>query len=233
LWAASMGTDSGYCIGSSCITAWSQASPGDPVTLSAVRTYTSSGTWTKPSDLSYVVVEVWGGGGSGSQASWFPTGSGGGGGGYSSEFIPAGSLPSSVSVSVGAGGVAPPYPPQTIYSGNPGGASSFGSFLSASGGAGGTLNGAYAYAVGGSGSGGDLNMQGSVGFGFYAGPAATTWEDTLIRSSFGGGAPRGGGDAYHGETGHFPGGGGGGAGSNSGNAGAGASGAVVIYEYTQ
>jgi hypothetical protein len=24
LWAASMGTDSGYCIGSSCITAWSQ-----------------------------------------------------------------------------------------------------------------------------------------------------------------------------------------------------------------
>ncbi len=35
--------------------------------LSAIRTYTTAGThtWTKPADLSYAIVEVWGGGGSG------------------------------------------------------------------------------------------------------------------------------------------------------------------------
>ena len=45
--------------------------------LTAIRQYTTSATWTKPVGLSYVVTEVWGGGGGGSDNSGALEGTGG------------------------------------------------------------------------------------------------------------------------------------------------------------
>ena len=77
----------------------------------AVRVYTSSTTWNKPSGLVGVIVEVVGGGGgsggiastAGGQAS---ASAGGGAGGYSRKYISAANLASSETVTVGTGGTA-------------------------------------------------------------------------------------------------------------------------------
>jgi len=104
--------------------------------------FTSSGSFSKGAyaGIKAVEVEVIGAGGgsgaaratSGSQISF---GCGGGGGGYGHGFILAGSLASSETVTVGAGGIAG-------TSGSPdggtGGASAFGAFVNAAGGGGGT-----------------------------------------------------------------------------------------------
>lgn len=129
-----------------------------------MRTYTSSTTWSKPAGLKAVKVTVVGGGGGGGTtygAYLYPAAAvpGGGGGGMSIEYIPAGSIPGPVSVTVGAGG----------GSHSSGGTSSFGAFLSATGGSGGAYysNPGYqgpSYADGGAGSGGDINIPGSASF---------------------------------------------------------------------
>ena len=71
-------------------------------TGSNVEVFTSSGTWTKPSDGTMAYVELWGGGGGGGRAG---NCGGGGGGAYRWGFIPLASLAATVSVTVGAGGV--------------------------------------------------------------------------------------------------------------------------------
>src|SRR3989338_3266795 len=129
------------------------------VTFSAIRFYTSTQTWTKPSNLSYIVVEVWGGGGNGGSGEGSNNGGlgngggGGGSGGYAMRTMTSISLASSYTATVGAAG----------------GTSNFGGLVSASGGtagvggyqSGGTIGGAGGAA--GTGAGGDVNMTGNPG----------------------------------------------------------------------
>lgn len=101
-----------------------------------VQVFGASGTWTVPEGVNNVRVRIFGAGG----------GSGGGGGGFGLETIYnlAGSGITSVAVTVGAGGV---------ISGS-GGTSSFGSFLSVTGG---NYPGSVVTAPGGVSTGGDIN----------------------------------------------------------------------------
>jgi len=69
-------------------------------TFQDIEVFTSSGTYTKPSGLKRVVVYVVGGGGAGRSAG----GGGGAGGGTAIEVIEAGSVGSTETVTIGAGG---------------------------------------------------------------------------------------------------------------------------------
>jgi len=73
-------TDGCFAINGTCI--------GQTVQLSAIHTYTTSTTYTAPSDLAYVVVEAWGGGGGSNGMSLASTDGmpGAGGAGGSSSF---------------------------------------------------------------------------------------------------------------------------------------------------
>lgn len=190
-----------------------------------IQTFAGSDFFTVPPGVTAVEVELWGGG-SGSYASVSGVPSGGGaGGGYARKRI-AGLAPGEViPVMVGAGGAG-----GTTGGGVPGagGTSSFGSYVSATGGSLNALaNAAYPLngaTPGGTGYGGDLNIQGSCG---QAG--------LLIAGGLGGGAPMGGmqNSGSFGVAGLFPGGGASGAGTGpSGNTpynGApGASGLVIV-----
>jgi hypothetical protein len=113
-----------------------QGDPGAPqVWAQALRyvEFTSSGTFTVPTDCRLVFVEVWGAGGSGRRVA---TGNGqaGGAGGYSAGWVDVSAV-SSVAVTVGAGGAGVS---GAGVDGNAGGASSFGSTVVANGGLGGT-----------------------------------------------------------------------------------------------
>lgn len=166
---------------------------------SGTRVFTGSDTFVVPANVTQVEVELWGGG-SGSYASATGTAAGGGsGGGYARKRI-AGLLPGQViSVTVGGGGaggtVAGAQP-------GPGGTSSFGSYVSASGGALNYLANASAPQHGatpaGVGIGGDLNLTGSAGQAGLAG-----------QGGLGGAAPMGGSQnsGTTGVHGTFPGGG--------------------------
>lgn len=138
------------------------------------QVFTADGTYTKPAGLKAVRVRVQGGGGGGGAAggtvaAQASCGGGGGGGGYAEEIIPAASLPNSpttVAVTVGAGGTAGAAGSGTA--GGTGGTSSFGAFLSATGGGGGNYGTSSAAVITGGGapgvgSGGTLNVSGQVG----------------------------------------------------------------------
>jgi hypothetical protein len=110
--------------------------------LTGAQTVTTF-TWKVPAGVDAVRVRLWGGGGR----------SGGGGGGFALKAIYGLSGTTSVLISVGYGGNG------TTTSG---GTSSFGSFVSATGGINST-------AAGGTGSGGDINTSGGSGSGGGAG----------------------------------------------------------------
>jgi len=128
--------------------------------FSNMQVFTSSGTFTVPAGITKVKVTVVGGGGGGAMGRDdgccnFSAGSGGGGGGAAIEVISGLTGGSTVSVTVGGGGAAVTY----NYNGNAGGTSSFGAYCSATGGAGGVKG----EASGGIGSGGQLNVPGTLG----------------------------------------------------------------------
>lgn len=192
---------------------------------------TGTSTFSVPSGVTKVKVQVvGGGGGGGGGADNGRGGSGGGGGGYALEYVDV-SATSSVQVFVGSGGAG-----GSAGDGADGTWSTFGTngfYLYATGG-GGAGTGSSSCGTGncggpgGSGSGGDLNTQGGGGI---------SMEDNGVEqaagaggsSFFGSGAPGlGGVNDFVGITGgNYGGGGGGGVGDNGGAGGQG----VVIIEW--
>lgn len=151
--------------------------------IASMNVYTGSSTWSRPSGVRYIRVQVQGAGGGGGGH-----GEGGAAGGYSEKFIDVTGI-SSVSVSIGGGGGG------TYYSGaaGNGNGSSFGPYLSASGGHGANRQNQHSGGVSGNGSGGNLNIHQGGGFSHHAYSAQST-----ANTYFGGGAP-----GNHPQGGHF------------------------------
>lgn len=197
-----------------------------------VTSYLSSGTWTKPSALSFIEVELWGGGGSGAAGNAGGTGgAGGGGGSYNYGRFFASQLSATESINIGAGA------PSTAAgsNGTQGGNTVFGtaSLITAYGGGGGVkISGANGGGGGGGGPlskgenavsvnggrGGQPSQTNSItGVDNSAGGGLGGWGGVGGFSYFGGGggaAGSGGGGTVGGNS--FYGGGGGGGGGNSG-----------------
>jgi len=153
-----------------------------------VFTYDTPGTytWQKPSgNYSLAIVQCWGGGGGGGPAVDVGGGesfggNGGGGGGYAKKTFQFSAVPSSVAVTVGAGGTGILAPfrmnttgPKNTTTGGNGGASSFGTYLTAYGGGGGGYVAMLIYGgfqqikgTGGNAVGGDINERGGDGVTF-------------------------------------------------------------------
>lgn len=199
--------------------------------------FTASGTWTKPTNLKFVIVEVQAGGGGGggcaaTGAGQVASSAGGGGGGYSRKKILAADLAATETVTVGAAGSAGS---AGANNGGTGGTSSFGSHCTAGGGSGGngmSATGGNAIVnagIGGIGASGDLNVRGgSGGYGYtVAGPQ-------YIPGGYGGSSQFGGGSAPGSSSAVYGGGGGGSwrlpsQAAIAGNAGA--AGLVIVHEY--
>tara|TARA_B100000470_G_C19785886_1_gene389827 strand:+ start:49 stop:735 length:687 start_codon:yes stop_codon:yes gene_type:complete len=181
--------------------------------LASVQTFTSSGTWTRPSEITKVIMEVQGAGGAGSAAS--SNYGGGAGGGYAKKFLDVSSISTST-ITVGAGGAATS---GGAGAGANGGLSSWADGTNTITGNGGLGNPASSTAnvVGATGVGGDLNIQG--GRGNY------TWSGggSMFSTDFGGANVTG-----LQKNGY---GGGGGNGYSSYASGAGAPGIVLVWEY--
>jgi len=97
-----------------------------------VDTFTSDGTWNKPSSGKMAVIECWGAGASGGIFNGGSEGAGGGGGGsYVRRIMKLSDLSSSVTVTVGDGGSSTS---GGFGSGTDGGDTSFGSYVTANGG---------------------------------------------------------------------------------------------------
>lgn len=187
------------------------------------QSFTSDGTWTKPTGLTgneLVLIHAWGAGGGGGgvdgNAASQPNSSGGGGGGGFSEIsVLASALGATETVTIGVGGAGGA---AGVNFGLVGGNTTFGTHLTAYGGGGGFgLNGPAPGGGAGGGGGGD-NAVGSVGATSTGGAGG----------GFGGGAGNGGPSSRYGGAGGandgnagpagFYGGGGGGGGGAGGSA---------------
>jgi hypothetical protein len=177
--------------------------------------FSSSGTWTKASDVGFIVAEGVGGGASSTADGKM----GGGAGGYARKKIAAASLGATETVTVGAGGAA---------GGTAGADTTFGAHFTAGGGQIGTVVGSAGNGgVGGAASGGDLNLNGGGGGGTHGGTDESFGAGG--NSYFGGGARGSGGTSVPAGFAGAPNTGGGGGG---GTAAAGGSGLVIVYEYS-
>jgi hypothetical protein len=191
-----------------------------PTGIRSMQVFTSSATWSRPTDVRFIHVILVGAGGGASGH-----GESGAAGGYSERVIDVTGT-SSVSITVGTGGGG------VVYSG-PGGngnSTSFGPFLSAGGGHGANRHNQHNGGLSGGGSGGDVNLHQGGGGGHEqrsTGMGGSTY--------FGGAGPAGhpnGGNFAHNHQGHSAPGTGGTAGYFSGHRGAdGRPGIVVVYEY--
>lgn len=211
--------------------------------LVSIQTITANGTWTRPSGVTSIVVQiVGGGGGSGGCAT---TGSssvscsgGGGGGGYSQKLIDVSAL-ASETVTIGSGGAGGTAGATT---GSTGGTTSFGALCTATGGSGGTggvasFGGTAANGGdGGVGASGDVNLYGDDG-----GTGQVVQGQQAILANYGGGSYFAASRGADGATGTVSDGrlyGGGGAGiylnpSKSAAAGSdGADGVCIVFEYS-
>jgi hypothetical protein len=178
-----------------------------PGFASGVQTFLSGGEFTIPAGISQVEVELWGGG-AGSYASASGIASGGGSGGGYSRMRVAGLTPGQIiGVTVGTGGAAGKV---SGSSAGAGGTTSFGQYVSATGGSLNYLasqaNPQYGATPPGTGINGDVNLTGSAG---QAG--------AMNQGGMGGGAPMGGSQnsGTTGVAGTTPGGGAAGAGTGA------------------
>lgn len=194
--------------------------------LKNIYTFTSTGTYTKSgTDVNVLHVCLCGAGGGGTSYSI-----GGGAGGYSEKLIDATGI-TTVSVTVGTGTAGAAY-----YSNiGQGGTSSFGSYLSASGGYGADQNYGHSGGHGGYGYGGTLN---SIGGGSGSHNNMDQWShsnspDPTGGQSFFGGPMAGAHDAKIGANHGAPGAGGTCVATNHNGQGgfAGQNGIVIVYEY--
>jgi len=195
------------------------------------RTFTASGTFTKPPGYSAYQVALWGGGGGGGKA-FFPFQSGGGGGGACNlVLVQPSTLSTSTSFTIGAGGTGAT---ASASAGGNGGTSAFGTLFSAFGGGGGGLGGTDDQNGRGGGGGGVFGTggQGGASFGVGGSPhtviSGNSFTDdpgfgganggfTAGQSVFGGaggGGSQGGASASSGGLSVYGGGGGGGGGGN-------------------
>lgn len=174
-----------------------------------------------PAGTTEMVLEIWAGGGAGGgQTGGSQRGPGGGGGQYAWHYY-AGTMDSTLNITIGAGGAA-----STGATGATGGATSvvganLGTLTTAGG-----VGAAAGASAGGAGGSGATNTSFSI-----PGGDGMTPPNTTIGAAAGGSAPRGGfgGARNIGTAGQIPGGGGSGENHAGGNAGAGARGQVIMY----
>ena len=195
------------------------------------KTFSSTGTFTKPPGYESIDVELWGGGGGGAGGAKNTQvattgGAGGGGGAYNYKIIPKGDIGATETVTIGAGGSAGAAQSTNggaSLAGGAGGDTSFGSVFSAFGGAtNGTPSGSDA--VGAGGGGGLSAGSGATGggplpsaFGGGAGQAASTGKPSGWGGGAGGGCDQDQGNSAKDGSSSQKGGAGGGAGAATPN----------------
>mgnify|MGYP001027065054 CR=1 FL=1 len=213
--------------------------------------FTSSGTWTKPSGVTFVLVEMCGGGGGGGNETTAGSAAGGAGGEGYQVLFSASALGSTETVTIAAGGAGTP--DGSTATASTGGDSTFGSLLTARGGRGGNdytnanVNSRAQTSSVIEGSGGGNAVRAIAHF--SAGPSAYNGGYSTVFGGGGGGgsdntaASSPGVSEVHGDggaasiasgvkasNGEYPGGGGGGSG-NDGGGGDGADGRVRVWSW--
>jgi hypothetical protein len=150
-----VGQSGKYLVSNGTTTTWQSIGP------QSMQVFTSSSTWYRPAGVARILVRLTGGGGGGSGH-----GEGGGAGGYAEKVIDVTSI-SSVGITIGGGGGGSYY----ANAAGAGGATSFGAYLSATGGNGANSSHQHCGGLPGLGSGGDINIYGGGGSGheYYSG----------------------------------------------------------------
>ena len=183
------------------------------------QAFTTSGAFIKPSGYdpdTMVLIEAWGGGGGGARTGTANNAGGGGGGGYMRREVRMADFPSSVTITIGAGGLGA----TSTGSGGNGGNTTVGALVTAYGGAGGRQN------TGGNGGGGGGELAaGALGAGgnIGGGGGLVTKNAGTIYGGGGGGDSNGATPIYVGGSAVFGGGGGG------GSTAAGAAGGLSVF----
>jgi hypothetical protein len=206
--------------------AWTAVS--DVSGLSSVQVFTSSGTWTRPSDITKVIMYVTGGGGGGAGANpGVNDASNGSSSGTAIKLLDVSSISTST-ITVGAAGAGGAG--GATSSGTVGGLSSWAdgtNTIAASGGGKGNYGDGNIGDATTNPTGGDINIPGATG-----GSTSTGGRMGSSGASFwgGGGVPS---QVSNGTTGfgYGSGGGAGGGGASYDNGGAGAGGIIVVWEY--
>jgi hypothetical protein len=187
----------------------------------SMQVWTSNGTWTKPSGVASIKVQVVGAGGGGSGYC-----ESAGAGGFSERVLDVTNI-SSVSVTIGNPGGGTNY----AGCGGAGNTSSFGSYCSGSGGQGANCRQQHAGGTGGNGSGGNLNVYGGGGNGHGSNHSYGNYSGG--RSFYGGSQPGSHRQQNyaHRHQNHAAWGAGGNGSRNSNRGARGREGVVVVYEY--